>query len=349
MSPPPAGSTSEPTPYIRARAGGDVDARKVGRALLALCVLALAGVVAATTVGAAHQNSSQTKLQRHGVPIDVTVVACISYGSGIGQGVTYWVCHGDYTLDGHVYRDEPIGGNRGFQPAGRVLHAFTVPGDPSLVSTAVVSKKFSPWTPYITPIILAVVTVALALGLLLWPRRRRRAAVASPGLDPPGAGHDLPEAGVQEPEAGLQDPAAPAPPAGRHDSVPAPAPEGVGDAEAKLPEGYHSVTPRMLVSDVAAEVAFLRLAFAATGGIHVDGPAEMRIGDSLVMVGSAGERDLFPAFLHVYVDDADTAYHRAISAGAVSIEEPVDTPYGDRRAMVRDSCGNVFQIAHRLR
>jgi PhnB protein len=332
MSPPPAGSTSEPTPYIRARAGGDVDARKVGRALIALTVLALAGVVVATTIGAAHQNSAQTKLQRFGVPIDVTVVGCVSYGSGIGQGVTYWACRGAYTLDGHVYRSEPIGGNRAFQPAGKTLRAYTVPGDPSLVSAAAVTKKFSSWTPYITPIVLAVVTVALALGLVLWPRRRRstQAAIAPPpsGLHNPGEG--LPDSGVGLPDS---DAALAIQPPGRADFGP--------------PEGYHSVTPRMVVSDVAAEVAFLRQAFAATGEIHFDRPAEMRIGDSLVMVGSARGRDLFPAFLYVYVDDADRAYDRAVSAGAVTLEKPVDTAYGDRRAMVRDAFGNVFQIAHR--
>ena len=49
------------------------------------------------------------------------------------------------------------------------------------------------------------------------------------------------------------------------------------------------------------------------------------------------------------MEDADTTYHRAIDAGAFSVEEPGDTPYGDRRAMVRDQFGNVFQIAHRIR
>jgi uncharacterized glyoxalase superfamily protein PhnB len=47
------------------------------------------------------------------------------------------------------------------------------------------------------------------------------------------------------------------------------------------------------------------------------------------------------------VDDADAAYRRAIAAGAISIEEPRDTPYGDRRAMVADVFGNHYQIAHR--
>jgi uncharacterized glyoxalase superfamily protein PhnB len=76
-------------------------------------------------------------------------------------------------------------------------------------------------------------------------------------------------------------------------------------------------------------------------------PAELRIGDSVVMVSAAGQRELFPAFLYVYVDDADGTCRRALAAGAVAMEEPFDTPYGDRRAMVRDPSGNVFQIASR--
>jgi hypothetical protein len=66
----------------------------------------------------------------------------------------------------------------------------------------------------------------------------------------------------------------------------------------------------MVVSDVASEVEFLRTVFDATGEVHTDRPAEIRIGDSLVMVTPAGERELFPAFLYVYVDDADAAYRR---------------------------------------
>jgi PhnB protein len=115
------------------------------------------------------------------------------------------------------------------------------------------------------------------------------------------------------------------------------------------PVGFHSVTPRMVVSDVPGAVTFLRATFGADGEVPAGRPAEIRIGSSLVMISGAGERDLFPAFLYVYVDDADDAYRRAIGAGATSLEEPLDTPYGDRRAMVRDPFGNVFQIAHRLR
>ena len=113
--------------------------------------------------------------------------------------------------------------------------------------------------------------------------------------------------------------------------------------------GFHSVTPRIVVSDAAAQIAFLRTVFDATGEHHADRPAEMRIGDSVVMVTGAGAaRDVFPAFLYVYVDDADAVYERAIAAGAASLEDPRDTPYGDRRAMVRDPFGNVWQIAHAI-
>jgi PhnB protein len=105
----------------------------------------------------------------------------------------------------------------------------------------------------------------------------------------------------------------------------------------------------MVVSDASAEVEFLRAVFGATGEVHLGRPAEIRIGDSLVMVSPTDEREQFPAFLYVYVDDADITYRRALEAGAVSLEEPLNTPYGDRRAMVRDPFGNVFQMAHRRR
>ena len=52
-----------------------------------------------------------------------------------------------------------------------------------------------------------------------------------------------------------------------------------------------------------------------------------------------------PAFLYVDVEDADSTFRCAIAANAVSIEEPTNTPYGDRRAMVRDEWGNMWQIA----
>lgn len=112
---------------------------------------------------------------------------------------------------------------------------------------------------------------------------------------------------------------------------------------------YHSVTPRVFVDDPAALVEFLRRVFDAEGDVGGDRPAEIRIGDSLVLVASTEYRDAFPAYLYVYVGDVDATFARALEAGASTVEEPLDTPYGDRRATVSDRFGNVFQIAHRLR
>jgi len=108
------------------------------------------------------------------------------------------------------------------------------------------------------------------------------------------------------------------------------------------------VTPRIVTDDVEGLVDFLRTVFDAEAEIVEGRPVDVRIGDSIVLVSGAGERDSFPAFLYLYVDDADATYERAVAAGAVTIEAPLDTPYGDRRAMVRDPWGDVFQIAHRV-
>ena len=111
------------------------------------------------------------------------------------------------------------------------------------------------------------------------------------------------------------------------------------------PTGWHSVTPRLVVHDPAKLVEFLKQAFGATGDFRTDIPSIIRIGDSLVMVSSVGPRDAMPAFLYLYVDDTDATYRRALEAGAVSLEEPQDLPYGDRRGMVEDPFGNIWQIA----
>ena len=118
--------------------------------------------------------------------------------------------------------------------------------------------------------------------------------------------------------------------------------------ESAAPAGFHSVTPRMVVSDVAAAVEFIRAVFGATGSVVAGRPVELRIRDSVVMVSEAGERDAFPAFLYIYVDDADAVYRRGLAAGAVIVEEPWDTPYGDRRAMLRDVFGNLYQVETRI-
>jgi PhnB protein len=111
------------------------------------------------------------------------------------------------------------------------------------------------------------------------------------------------------------------------------------------PDGWHSVTPRLVVHDPALLVRFLKSTFDADGEYAAKAPSQMKIGDSIVMVSAVGARDASPSFLYVYVDDVDATYRRALQAGAASIEEPQDVPYGDRRAMVKDPCGNDWQIA----
>ena len=112
------------------------------------------------------------------------------------------------------------------------------------------------------------------------------------------------------------------------------------------PDGWHTVTPRIVVRDAQNLIAFIKAVFQAQGEFRDGLPAEIRIGDSVVMVsGSDGLRDPMPAFLYVYVEDTDSTYQRAMAANAISLELPADLPYGDRRAMVRDPWGNTWQIA----
>jgi uncharacterized glyoxalase superfamily protein PhnB len=92
-------------------------------------------------------------------------------------------------------------------------------------------------------------------------------------------------------------------------------------------------------------VAFVKHVFAATGDYLPDRPAVLELDGSRVMVSEAGVRPPMPAFLYVYVVDADSTYRRAIEAGATSLEAPWDVPYGERRGMVEDAWGNVWQIA----
>lgn len=111
------------------------------------------------------------------------------------------------------------------------------------------------------------------------------------------------------------------------------------------PDGWRTITPRIFTDDVRGLTAFMRAVFGATGRAQAGRPMEMRIGDSIVMVSGDDVREALPACLHVYVEDADKTYRKATSAGARVIEKPVDTPYGDRRAVVEDAWGNIWQIA----
>ncbi|MCA8430269.1 VOC family protein [Burkholderia seminalis] len=112
------------------------------------------------------------------------------------------------------------------------------------------------------------------------------------------------------------------------------------------PGGWHTVTPRIVVADPENLIAFVRTVFDARGEYRAGLPADIRIGDSVVMIsGGDGLRDPMPAFLYVYVEDTDAIHRRAVAAHAISLEAPADMPYGDRRAMVKDPWGNLWQIA----
>jgi PhnB protein len=119
-----------------------------------------------------------------------------------------------------------------------------------------------------------------------------------------------------------------------------------------IPDGYHSVTPYLIVEGVESLIDFLKQAFAAEETVRMPGPdgsighAEVRIGGSAVMMGETGGRfPPMPAAIHLYVEDCDALYERALQAGATSIQEPADQFYGDRMAGVRDPVGNQWWIA----
>jgi PhnB protein len=118
------------------------------------------------------------------------------------------------------------------------------------------------------------------------------------------------------------------------------------------PDGYHSVTPYLVVDGAARLIDFLVSTFDAREMERFPAPgnrighAELQIGDSIVMLGDArGEHAPMQAMLYVYVDDVDATYRRALAAGATSVQEPVDQFYGDRSSGVRDPCGNLWWIA----
>ena len=119
-----------------------------------------------------------------------------------------------------------------------------------------------------------------------------------------------------------------------------------------IPDGYHSVTPYLVVQGADKLIDFLKEAFEGTEVERMTRPdggvahAEVRIGDSVIMMGEAsGEFPAMPAMIYLYVNDADAVYKRALQARATSLEEPSDQFYGDRRAGVKDQFGNYWYMA----
>jgi PhnB protein len=116
--------------------------------------------------------------------------------------------------------------------------------------------------------------------------------------------------------------------------------------------GFRTVTPYITVLEADRFIAFLKQTFDAEEvSRHSHGPgfhAEVRIGDEMLMIGPAQPGHEAPAILHVYVNDCDATFARAISAGGKSMGEPADRPYGERSGFVVDPFGNTFYIANRL-
>jgi PhnB protein len=132
-------------------------------------------------------------------------------------------------------------------------------------------------------------------------------------------------------------------------------PETKKPAASPIPEGYHTLTPYLVVRDAPALIEFVKHTFNAektfqtigsAGGIH----AEVRVGDSMLMMGG-GSPELSwrgeprPIALHVFVKDADAVYQSALDAGAVSLQAPVDREFGERVGGVKDPSGNHWYIA----
>jgi hypothetical protein len=186
--------------YIRGGGGVEVDNRRLFRWAGIICVLALAGVVVALMISAAADNSRQTRLKKHGVPVGVTVTGCVGIGSGIGQATASYTCRGTYTLDGNDYTAVIRGVNQALL-TGETIQGVTIRGEPGLLSTAdAAARQHSTWTPFVTPIVLGAITLILAGGLALWSTRHRGGDARTRSQS---SGEAAPEGSPSENPAGL--------------------------------------------------------------------------------------------------------------------------------------------------
>ncbi|MGB6483001.1 MAG: VOC family protein [Candidatus Acidiferrales bacterium] len=117
-------------------------------------------------------------------------------------------------------------------------------------------------------------------------------------------------------------------------------------------EGFHTITPYILVNGAAKFIEFMTEAFGAQERGRVPVPsgkimhAEVKVGDSMIELSDGNEQyPPTPAALHFYVDDADATYARAVEAGATPLYAMTDQPYGDREGGVKDPVGNIWFIA----
>jgi PhnB protein len=127
-----------------------------------------------------------------------------------------------------------------------------------------------------------------------------------------------------------------------------------------IPEGHHTVTPYLIVSDAAGALAFYKKAFGAEELMRVAAPngkighAEIRIGDSVIMLAdehpdmNARGPHAFggsPVSIHLYVEDVDAVAGQAIAAGATVTRPVQDQFYGDRSGSFTDPFGHSWHVA----
>lgn len=131
-----------------------------------------------------------------------------------------------------------------------------------------------------------------------------------------------------------------------------------------IPDGYRSVQPYLMFKKCLEALAFYAKAFSAKEKLRIPNPdgrmghAEMQIGDSIIMMADeAPEMEAFsvehfggsPVSILIYTEDCDALYKQAIEAGAKSMREPTDQPYGDRMAGVKDPFGYMWYIATHIK
>jgi PhnB protein len=129
--------------------------------------------------------------------------------------------------------------------------------------------------------------------------------------------------------------------------------EAARPAKKYIREGFHSITPYLVVPRVAQLIEFLKGAFGAEERFRVNRPgtevimhAELRIGDSMLEMADANDQfPPTPATMILHVDDVDVVFQRAVDAGATVLQPVADQEYGVRSATVQDASGNKWSIA----
>lgn len=126
-----------------------------------------------------------------------------------------------------------------------------------------------------------------------------------------------------------------------------------------IPDGYHSVTPYMIIKGAAAAIDYYKSAFGATELFRMEhegkvGHAEIKIGDSPIMLADEHpEMNAFspktvggtPVSLMIYVEDVDSMFKRAIELGGTEMKPLQDQFYGDRSGTLTDPFGHVWTVA----